>query len=29
MSTATYNRGWVLESETVTGMTDTTMLLIR
>lgn len=23
MSTATYNRGWVLESETVTGMTDT------
>lgn len=23
MGTATYNRGWVLESETVTGMTDT------
>lgn len=29
MSTATYNRGWVLESETVTGMTDTNDALYK
>lgn len=29
MSTPTYNRGWVLESETVTGMTDTNDALYK
>lgn len=29
MGTATYNRGWVLESETVTGMTDTNDALYK